>query len=140
MNRSNITPIAESEAAGELAMAKVELSAIDLSGRVAIVTGGGRGIGRAIALGLAPGRASGGGVARPGEQIAETVEKITHAGGRAVAVAADVSDPESVARMMPEIERSLGPTDLLVNNAGLAGPIGPIAETDADDWWRCQEV
>ena len=42
--------------------------------------------------------------------------------------------------MVQEVERSLGPVDLLVNNAGLVGPIGPTWETDPDDWWRCLEV
>ena len=113
---------------------------IELTGHVAIVTGAGRGIGRAIALELASAGASVGVVARSEDQIAETVEDIAQAGGRAVALPADVSAPESVGRMIRGVERALGPVDLLVNNAGVAGPIGPIAETDPGEWWRCQDV
>lgn len=69
---------------------------IDRSGQVAIVTGGGRDIGRAIALGLASAGASVAVVARSENQIAEVAEEIRRTGGRAVAVPADVSDPEAV--------------------------------------------
>lgn len=57
-----------------------------------------------------------------------------------IMVGAEVSDPEAVMRMVRESEQALGPIELLVNNAGVPGPIGPIAETDPGDWWRCQEV
>jgi NAD(P)-dependent dehydrogenase (short-subunit alcohol dehydrogenase family) len=113
---------------------------IDLTGQVAIVTGGGRGIGRAIARGLAAAGASIAVVARSLDQVAESVEDIVKMGGRAAAVPADVSEPEAVGRTVREVERALGPVDLLINNAGLSGPFGPIAETEPGDWWRCQEV
>ncbi len=92
------------------------IDGIDLTGQVAIVTGGGRGIGRAIATGLAAARASVGVVARSEDEIAETVNDIAQAGGRAVGVPTDVSAPESVERMIRDVERALGPVDLLVNN------------------------
>jgi NAD(P)-dependent dehydrogenase (short-subunit alcohol dehydrogenase family) len=111
-----------------------------LSGQVAIVTGGGRGIGRAIALGLAKVGASVAIVARSEDQLAETVKEITQLAARAISVAADVSDPTAVQRMVVEVEETLGSVDLLVNNAGLAGPIGPTSETDSNAWWRCLEV
>ena len=114
--------------------------AINLAGQVAIVTGGGRGIGKAIAMALARADASVVIVARSGDQLAGTVKDITQAGGRAIAVTADVSDPGAVERMVVEVEKSLGSVDLLVNNAGLPGPIGRTWETDPDDWWRCLEV
>jgi len=112
----------------------------DLDGKVAIITGGGRGIGRTIALGLAKAGCSVAVVARSEDQLAETVSQITQLGSRAISVTADVSDPAAVERMVLEVESSLGPVDLLVNNAGLAGPIGPTWETDTEDWWRCLEV
>jgi NAD(P)-dependent dehydrogenase (short-subunit alcohol dehydrogenase family) len=121
-------------------MVDAQESGIELTGRVAIVTGGGRGIGRAIALELASVGASVAVVARSVDQTAETVEEIVKFGGLAVAVPADVSDPESVERMIRDVVRALGPVDLLVNNAGVSGPFGPIAETDPAEWWRCQEV
>ena len=68
---------------------------INLAGQVAIVTGGGRGIGKAIALGLAKAGASVAVVARSEDQLAETVKEITQLGSRAISVTADVSDPGS---------------------------------------------
>jgi NAD(P)-dependent dehydrogenase (short-subunit alcohol dehydrogenase family) len=111
-----------------------------LDGQVAIVTGGGRGIGKGIATGLAKAGCSVALVARSGDQLAETVRQIRQLGYRAISVAADVSDPGAVEQMVREVEASLGSVDLLVNNAGLAGPIGPTWEIDPDDWWRCLEV
>ena len=113
---------------------------INLEGQVAIVTGGGRGIGKAIALGLAKAGASVAVIARSPDQLAETVRQITELGVRAISVTADVSNPGAVNRIVQEVEKSLGSVDLLVNNAGLAGPIGPTWKTDPDDWWRCLEV
>jgi NAD(P)-dependent dehydrogenase (short-subunit alcohol dehydrogenase family) len=113
---------------------------VDRTGQVAIVTGGGRGIGRAIAIGLASAGDSVAVVARSEDQIVDTAGHIVQAGGRAIAVPADVSDPEAVEQMVREVERVLGQVDLLVNNAGLAGPIGPTWEVDPGEWWRCLEV
>jgi NAD(P)-dependent dehydrogenase (short-subunit alcohol dehydrogenase family) len=112
----------------------------NLDGLVAIITGAGRGIGRAIALGLAKAGSSVAVIARSEDQLVETVRQITDLGSRAISVTADVSDPGAVERMVLEVEKSLGSVDLLVNNAGLPGPIGPTWETDPDDWWRCLEV
>jgi NAD(P)-dependent dehydrogenase (short-subunit alcohol dehydrogenase family) len=112
----------------------------NLDGQVAIVTGGGRGIGKAIALGLAKAGCSVAVVARSEDQRAETVKQIRQLGSRAISVAADVSDPGAVEQMVREVEESLGSVKLLVNNAGLAGPIGPTWKADSDDWWRCLEV
>jgi NAD(P)-dependent dehydrogenase (short-subunit alcohol dehydrogenase family) len=113
---------------------------INLPGQVAIVTGGGRGIGRAIALGLAKAGCTVALVARSEDQLAETARQITQLSSRAISVTADVSDPAAVERIVREVEKSLGSVNLLVNNAGVAGPIGPTWETDPDDWWRCLEV
>jgi NAD(P)-dependent dehydrogenase (short-subunit alcohol dehydrogenase family) len=113
---------------------------VNLEGQVAIVTGGGRGIGKAIALGLAKAGASVAVVARSEDQLTETVREITELGSRAMSVAADVTDPAAVQKMVVGVEQALGSVDLLVNNAGLAGPIGPTWEIDLDDWWRCLEV
>src|SRR4051794_6871465 len=103
---------------------------ISLAEQAAIVTGGGRGIGRAIASALASAGASVAIVARSEHQLNDTVALIRESGGRAIAVPADVSEPRAVARMATEVERALGRVDLLVNNAGEAGPIGPVAEID----------
>ena len=111
-----------------------------LRGQVAIVTGAGRGVGRAIALALGRAGARVGVVARSGEQIAETARQIRETGGEALAVVADVTDATSVERMVLQVEGALGPADLLVNNAATPGPLGPMWEADADDWWGTMEM
>jgi NAD(P)-dependent dehydrogenase (short-subunit alcohol dehydrogenase family) len=91
-------------------------------------------------LALARAGARVGVVARSEEQLAETVRGVREAGGEALAVVGDVSDAASVESMARQVERTLGPVDLLVNNAGTVGPLGPIWETDAGDWWNAIEV
>jgi NAD(P)-dependent dehydrogenase (short-subunit alcohol dehydrogenase family) len=113
---------------------------IDLAGQVAIVTGGGRGIGRAMAQALAEAGAAVAVVARSGDELAETVALIEGAGGRALAVTADVTDQQAVEQMVTEVERQLGPVDLLVNNAAVLGPVGPSWELGSDEWWRCMDI
>jgi NAD(P)-dependent dehydrogenase (short-subunit alcohol dehydrogenase family) len=112
----------------------------DLTGQVALVTGGSRGIGRALSQALAGAGAAVAVVARSNRQISETVDAITAAQGRAVGIATDVSDRRSVETMVKEVERQLGHIDLLINNAAVVTPLGPIADIDPDAWWRCQEI
>jgi 3-oxoacyl-[acyl-carrier protein] reductase len=94
---------------------------LDLSGHVALVTGGSRGIGAAIALALA---AAGSAVAVNYRERASDAEavvaKIKAAGGRAIAVAADVSHGAAVKAMVERASTALGPIDILINNAGIA--------------------
>jgi len=111
-----------------------------LANQVAIVTGGGRGIGRAIADALADAGAVVAVVARSAGEIDETASTIRRRGGRAIAFAADVVDPDAVAAAVSEAEARLGPVSILVNNAGISGPNTPLWETDAADWWRTVEV
>ena len=107
----------------------------ELQGQVALVTGGGRGIGRGIALELAAAGARVAVSARTREEVEATAGEV---GG--LALQADVSDRESVERMVAETERELGPIDLLVANAGIGNQDGATWEVDVDAWWRVFEV
>ena len=113
---------------------------IDLSGQVALVTGGARGIGRAVAVALAEAGASVAVTARTEAQVDETVRMIRESGGTAGAFPADVSDPKAVERLMGDVMSRLGPVDLLVNNAGLPSPPGRDWEHDPDRWWYVMQV
>ena len=112
----------------------------NLQGQVALVTGGGRGLGRAFAIALSRAGARVAVSARSTDQIAETARLIENAGGIALAITADVSDGAAVRLMVETIEQKLGPVDLLVNNAGAGEPFGPAWENDPQQWWRCFEV
>ncbi len=110
-----------------------------LTGSVAIVTGAGRGIGRAVATRLhelgahvaLTGRSAG-----PLEELAARLRETGRPGG-ALALPGDVTDPEAVAATVEAAERDLGPVDLLVNNAGMAESRDvPVWEADLDEWWR----
>ena len=111
-----------------------------IEGQVCIVTGGGRGIGRTIALKLAEADAQVAVVARSEEQLKETVSLAQDVGGRVFALSGDVSNRHDVQRIAQEVEQQFGPVDLLVNNAGVSGPTGPIWDTDLDSWWNCLEI
>jgi 3-oxoacyl-[acyl-carrier protein] reductase len=107
----------------------------DLSAHVALVTGASRGIGAAVALMLAEAGAAVAVNYRERADAAEAVvAKITASGGRAVAVAADVSQTASVAKMVERVARELGPIDILVNNAGVAivRGVDDLTEDDFD--------
>lgn len=111
-----------------------------LKGKVAIVTGAGRGFGRAIAMRYA---GEGAAVAVTSRSLAElqfVVEDIGRIGGRAIAVAGDVTDPADVDRVVTTTERELGPVSVLVSNAGVPGPFGPIWSVDPQQWVAAQYV
>ena len=111
-----------------------------LEGQVAMVTGAGRGFGRAIAERLAQEGAQVALLSRSLGQLDQVAEAIRATGGKAVAVRCDVTDPNSIEHAVTVAEDVLGPIDLLVNNAGVPGPFGPIWEVDPDEWWKAQAV
>ena len=111
-----------------------------LEGQVALVTGAGRGFGRAIAERLAAEGADVALLARSLAQLDEVAQAIRSAGGHAIGVRCDVTDPASIAHAVVKAEDLLGPVDLLVSNAGVPGPFGPIWRVDPDEWWRAQAV
>ena len=111
-----------------------------LAGQVALVTGASRGLGRVIAGALSDAGAAVGLVARSAGPLARTADQLTAGGATAVAVTADVTDPGALAAAVEQVTRRLGPIDVLINNAGAAGPYGALWEVDPGDWWQAIEA
>jgi 3-oxoacyl-[acyl-carrier protein] reductase len=112
----------------------------ELSGHVAIVTGAGRGIGRAIALAYAQAGAAVCCAARTAEEITTTVCDIATSGGRAIAVPADVTQLASVQQMLQTTVETFGGLDILVINAGGNYDRRHVAESHPEDWRATVEV
>jgi NAD(P)-dependent dehydrogenase (short-subunit alcohol dehydrogenase family) len=101
-----------------------------LTNRIALVTGGGRGIGQAISLGLAEHGARVAVLARSAGQVRETAGRITGRGGDALALPADVADPDQVADALAAIGQRWGTVQVLINNAAVVWPLGPSPAID----------
>jgi 3-oxoacyl-[acyl-carrier protein] reductase len=112
----------------------------ELAGQVALITGGGRGFGKAIAMRLAAEGAAVAVTARTQAELDQTVEEIKSAGGRGFAVSGDVTRPEDVTRVVLATAGQFGPITLFINNAGIPGPFTPIWDADPAEWWFAQEV
>jgi len=112
------------------------MASLRLNGQTALVTGAGRGIGRAIAMHLAAEGARVGLAARTASQLRETLSRIREAGGQALALPLDVADRAAVEAAISQCEAAFGPLDLLVNNAARCACIGPAWEVDPEDWWQ----
>ena len=117
-----------------------DLPLVRLDGQVALVTGAGRGIGRAIALALGDAGAAVAVCARSGDDVTGVAGEIADRRGHALAIRCDVTDRQEVQSMVAAVQETLGPVDLLVNNAGQFGPVGPLAAADPDEWWQALEV
>jgi NAD(P)-dependent dehydrogenase (short-subunit alcohol dehydrogenase family) len=105
-----------------------------LKGKTAIITGAGRGIGKRLAIAFAAEGAQVGLVSRTLPELHMTHMEIGHAGGASVVVPADVSDYAQVERAAEAVRRAFGPIDILINAAGVQGPIGPTASIDPRAW------
>jgi NAD(P)-dependent dehydrogenase (short-subunit alcohol dehydrogenase family) len=101
--------------------------------QVALVTGGGRGIGSALAHALADAGAKVAILARSSDEVMRTVDAIVSRGGCALGLVADVTDRASIERSVQEARVALGHIDLLINNAGISDPRGEFWELDIDD-------
>ncbi|TBF65243.1 SDR family NAD(P)-dependent oxidoreductase [Rhizobium leguminosarum] len=111
-----------------------------LKDSVAVVTGGGRGIGREIALRQAREGAKVAVLARTATEIEETASLIEDEGGQAIAVTTDVTQYSAVENAFARIASEFGPVDTLVNNHGSFQAFGPIWECDPVAWWRDVEI
>jgi len=107
---------------------------LKLKGKVAIITGSGRGLGRAAAIAMAREGASVLVLSRTQSEIRETEKTITLAGGRAVSLRADVSKPGDVEKAVGRAVSEFGGLDILMNNAAIIGPIKPLHEVAREDW------
>jgi NAD(P)-dependent dehydrogenase (short-subunit alcohol dehydrogenase family) len=111
-----------------------------LDGMVALVSGGGRGVGRLLGARLAAAGAAVGLIARSADELAAAAGEINRAGGIAAAAAADVTDKRAAAAAVTELRERLGSVDVLINNAGVSGPVGPLWQAQPAEWWRAIEV
>lgn len=111
-----------------------------LHGKVAIVTGAGRGIGAAISLAYAAEGTDLALVSRTHSEIMSVASQVQSLGRRAIAVRADVSEKKDVDEMVEQVIREFGKVDILVNNAGVQGPIGLMVDNDYEHWIRTIQI
>ena len=111
-----------------------------LTGKVAVITGAGRGIGRAIALGFAKAGADIAICARSSDALDEVKKQVEAIGQACVSMPLDVSDSEAVKHFCDDVVSRYGKVDVLVNNAGAYQDRGAFAQSDVNEWWRTIEV
>jgi NAD(P)-dependent dehydrogenase (short-subunit alcohol dehydrogenase family) len=111
-----------------------------VQGTVAVITGSGRGIGEAVALAFAGNGAAVVLAARTASELTRVEARVRAAGGAAVAIPTDVSSPADVSRLVQRAVDAYGRVDVLVNAAGILGPVGPVWEADPEAWKRAVEV
>lgn len=111
-----------------------------LRGRVSIVTGAGRGIGKAISLGLARSGADVVLLSRSKAELETVASVVRSLGASATVRVCDVSRPEDVKISIKETVDQYGRVDILINNAGILGPVGPLEENDFDIWLNAMKI
>jgi NAD(P)-dependent dehydrogenase (short-subunit alcohol dehydrogenase family) len=107
---------------------------LSIAGKTALVTGAGRGIGRAVAVELAAAGMAVALVARSEDQLAEAAQQVKQLGGTAVVVPADLADLSQVTRAIHLATEQLGAVDVLINDAAMVGPLGPSVSVDLNEW------
>jgi NAD(P)-dependent dehydrogenase (short-subunit alcohol dehydrogenase family) len=111
-----------------------------LAGKLVIITGASRGIGAAAAVALAKAGATLVLTARDAAQLETVAQAIAREGGKATAIACDISDWDAVQRLVAETQQRFGKFDALINNAGVIEPIAVTADTDPTAWARSIEI
>ena len=111
-----------------------------LAGKVAVITGAGRGIGQRTAVRLAQLKVRTALISRTETQLRETAELVLQAGGTPLVVAADLSNPKSIDAIKASVIDELGSPSILINAAGMFGPIELVWKTDPDEWIKTQMV
>lgn len=117
----------------------IDAPSFSLTDRTVVITGGGGGLGSAAAVAFAKAGADVAVVARSKDKCEAAAAQVRACGRRAAVVVADVTSQESVAEMAAEVERSLGPIDVLFNNAGVTSPRA-ILDLPSEDWDRIIDV
>jgi NAD(P)-dependent dehydrogenase (short-subunit alcohol dehydrogenase family) len=112
----------------------------NLIGKVAVITGASRGIGQLIAVRLAEAGAAVALIARSGVALQETVSKIQQTGGKAAALPADIGQIDSLGDLKSRVENELGRVSILINGAGVFGPIMAIKDTDPREWIETMNI
>ena len=113
---------------------------MDLTGQVAVITGGSRGLGRAFAQTLTAAGARVAITARSAQELQDTAAEIAPTPGQVLALAADVTDPDATQQIVARVEQQLGAITLLINNAGVFRAFGSIGTVDPTAWWQEIEV
>jgi NAD(P)-dependent dehydrogenase (short-subunit alcohol dehydrogenase family) len=111
-----------------------------LAGKVAVITGAGRGIGQRTAVRLAQMKVKTALVSRTETQLRETADLVLQAGGTPLIVAVDLSNPMSIETIKARVIDELGQPSILINAAGMFGPIELVWKTDPNEWIKTQMV